>query len=268
MTFLRSAVFAIFAIALSWDDSSGQASPASSLSRSIQEATRVGVSRETQPSRDAHVSSSRPPRRTASTAGGRPYRVPDERRFRVRQVKVPLSLRRIACLFYLSCQSSAASRPSPLKSVQTIGKTVPESATYLYRTNSVSLQTPVHCGESAFAAKCHLSAGITGHQSFSAGRSLRIAVCNPVSKSTNVSAGQEPSHDTTLPAFATSSSRTQNGCSCGVAECHSCAALPRALKTRTDQSESCDRKPGDTRWRPRASMLLRGRIIPRFGPPP
>src|SRR5499427_1635098 len=62
MTFLRSEVFAIFAIALSWDDSSGQASPASSLSRSIQEATRVGVSRETQPSRDAHVSSSRPPR--------------------------------------------------------------------------------------------------------------------------------------------------------------------------------------------------------------
>src|SRR5215469_1016186 len=112
MTFLRSAVFAIFAIALSWDDSSGQASPASSLSRSIQEATRVGVSRETQPSRDAHVSSSRPPRRTASTAGGRPYRVPDERRFRVRQVKAPLSLRRIACLFYLSCQSSAASRQS------------------------------------------------------------------------------------------------------------------------------------------------------------
>src|SRR5215469_17023086 len=44
MTFLRSAVFAIFAIALSWDDSSGQASPASSLSRSIQEATRIGVS--------------------------------------------------------------------------------------------------------------------------------------------------------------------------------------------------------------------------------
>src|SRR5262252_1560854 len=194
MTFLRSAVFVIFAIALSWDDSSGQASPASSLSRSIQEATRVGVSRETQPSRDAHVSSSRPPRRTASTAGGRPYRVPDERRFRVRQVKAPLSLRRIACLFYLSCQSSAPvaspAKQTALKSVQTIGKTVPESATYLYGTNSVSLQTQSHCGESAFAAKCHLSAGITGHQSFSAGRSLRIAVCNPVSKSTNVSAGQ------------------------------------------------------------------------------
>src|SRR5271167_4048001 len=74
MTFLRSAVFAIFAIAFSWNIPPDKLHPQRQDNWLDSGATREGRSGTARPARDAHVSSSRPPWRTASTAGGRTKR--------------------------------------------------------------------------------------------------------------------------------------------------------------------------------------------------